>query len=90
LEETIEEDFGTANGRFIERFLDNRPYGYNLDAEMDEYVSSLGRGPERVLRLDTERFASNMRHILAKIISSDDLCAPFKQNWLSHMHREKN
>jgi hypothetical protein len=56
---------------------------------MERYVKFVPQ-PERVLRLDTERFATHMRHILAQVISNDAICAPFKQNWVSHMRSAKH
>src|SRR5712664_2245136 len=85
LDDTINSDFGTINGPLIRLFLDNRPHGCNLDTEMQQYVTAFGPEPERVLRLDTERFATRMRRVLAQVISNDEICAPFKTNWLSYI-----
>jgi hypothetical protein len=55
---------------------------------MQQYAPPfLGREPERVLRLDTERFASTMHLRLPEILANDDICAPFKENWLTRMQR---
>jgi len=86
LDTLIGSDFGTDNSPFIKLFLDNRPYGSKLEPEMQQYESPLlGREPERVLRLDTERFASTMHLKLPEILSNDDICAPFKKNWLANL-----
>jgi hypothetical protein len=84
LDETIEKDFGTAHGALIKLFLDNRPSGYAIEKELEPYVKS-GPRPERVLRLDTERFATNMRHILTDVVADKAICAPFKENWVAQM-----
>jgi hypothetical protein len=85
LDDTIKCDFGAANGPLIRLFLDNRPHGYELDPELEQYLIAVGPDPERVLRLDTERFATRMRRVLAHVMSNDEICAPFKENWLSCM-----
>ena len=86
LDVVISSDFGTVNSPFIKLFLDNRPNGCQLEPEMQQYASPfLGREPECVLRLDTERFASTMHVKLHEILSNDDICAPFKNNWLAYM-----
>jgi len=90
LEDTINSDFGSMNGPLVKLFLDNRPYGCDLGAEMNPYVNFLDREPERVLRLDTERFATSMRRILAEIKSNEEVCAPFKNNWIPYMRDAKN
>ncbi|MGA7806542.1 hypothetical protein [Bradyrhizobium sp.] len=82
--ETIEKDFGTAHASLIRLFLDNRPAGYPIEPELEPYVKS-GPRPERVLRLDTERFATHMRHILTDVVANDAICAPFKENWVAQM-----
>jgi hypothetical protein len=87
LDETIRCDFGDANRALIRLFLDNRPHGYQSDPELQQYV--VKSDPERVLRLDTERFATRMRRVLANVLSNDEICAPFKENWLSYMKRER-
>lgn len=89
LDDTIKSDFGGANGPLIRLFLDNRPHGYQgkLDPELEPYIIAAGPDPERVLRLDTERFATRMRRVLAHVMSNDEICAPFKENWLSYMTR---
>jgi hypothetical protein len=86
LDETIERDFGTEHGGLIKLFLDNRPLGYPLEAELEVYAKLRPR-PDRVLRLDTERFAMHMRHILADAMHNDTICAPFKENWVAQMRR---
>ena len=90
MDDTINSDFGSANGPFVKLFLDNRPHGCDLGAEMAPYVNLFRREPERVLRLDTERFATTMRRILAEIISNDEIYAPFKKNWIPHMRNTQN
>jgi len=44
-----------------------------------------GPRPERVLRLDTERFATNMRHILTDVVADNAIRTPFKENWVAHV-----
>jgi hypothetical protein len=83
LEDTIKSDFGAINGPFIRLFLDNRPQGCALDADLEQYITAVRPDPERVLRLDTERFATRMRRVLAHVISNDEIRAPFKKNWLT-------
>ncbi len=85
LDETIEKDFGTTHAALIKLFLDNRPYGYPVEAELEPDMKPRPRPPERVLRLDTERFASNMRHILTDVLANKAICAPFKENWVARM-----
>jgi hypothetical protein len=84
LTETIEKDFGTSHGPLLRLFLDNRPSGYPVEPELVPHVKS-GPRPERVLRLDTERFATHMRHILDEVVADDTVCAPFKANWAARM-----
>jgi hypothetical protein len=84
LDETIEKDFGAAHGAIIKLFLDNRPNGYSVEPELEPHVKS-GPRPERVLRLDTERFATHMRHILTDVAANQAIYAPFKENWTAHM-----
>jgi hypothetical protein len=84
LAETIEKDFGTAHMALIRLFLDNRPSGYPVESELGPYVKS-GPRPERVLRLDTERFATHMRHILRDVVTNEIICAPFKANWAARL-----
>jgi hypothetical protein len=84
LDETIEKDFGKAHAAIIKLFLDNRPSGYPVEPELKPYVKT-GPRPERVLRLDTERFATHMRHILTDVVANKALRAPFKENWVGHM-----
>jgi hypothetical protein len=86
LDETIEKDFGKTHAAYIKVFLDNRPTGYPIEPELKPYVKS-GPRPERVLRLDTERFATNMRHILTEVVADDAICAPFKKNWATRMRK---
>jgi hypothetical protein len=59
---------------------------YPSESELEPYVR---RGPraDRVLRLDTDRFATHMGHILDQVIANDDICAPFKENWLQHIRK---
>ena len=84
LEETIEKDFGKAHAAIVKLFLDNRPSGYPVEPELGPYVKA-GPRPERVLRLDTERFATHMRHILTDVVANNAMRAPFKENWVAHM-----
>jgi hypothetical protein len=84
LEETIEKDFGKAHAAIVKLFLDNRPNGYPVEPELEPHVKAVPR-PERVLRLDTERFATNMRHILTDVVANNAMRAPFKENWVAHM-----
>jgi hypothetical protein len=86
LDETIEKDFGPAHGGLIRLFLDNRPQGYPLEAELESYGKPRPR-PDRVLRLDTERFATHMRHILMDAVANEAICAPFKENWVAQMRK---
>jgi len=86
LDETIENDFGTAHGGLIRVFLDNRPLGYPVEPELEPYAKPRPR-PDRVLRLDTERFAMHMRHVLMDAVANDAICAPFKENWFAHMRK---
>jgi hypothetical protein len=86
LDETIEKDFGTAHAAIIKLFLDNRPSGYSVEPELEPHVKS-GPRPERVLRLDTERFATHMRHILMEVAANKAICAPFKENWVAQMRK---
>jgi hypothetical protein len=81
LDTTINDDFGVGNGPLVKLFLDNRPNGCKLEAEMQPYENFFGREPERILRLDTDRFATTMHQILSEIISNNEICAPFKKNW---------
>jgi transcriptional regulator with XRE-family HTH domain len=86
LNDLISSDFGAENGPFIKLFLDNRPAGSVLEPDMQQYAPAVvGREPERVLRLDTERFASNMHTRLPGILENEAICAPFKANWLARM-----
>ena len=84
LEETIEKDFGKAHAAIVKLFLDNRPNGYPVEPELEPHVKA-GPRPERVLRLDTERFATHMRHILTDVVANNAMRAPFKENWVAHM-----
>ena len=84
LEETIEKDFGKAHAAIVKLFLDNRPNGYPVEPELEPHVKAVPR-PERVLRLDTERFATHMRHILTDVVANNAMRAPFKENWVAHM-----
>lgn len=86
LDETIEKDFGRAHGAHIKLFLDNRPLGCAVEPELEPYVKR-GPRPERVLRLDTDQFATHMRHILMDVMANDTICAPFKENWVAHMRK---
>jgi hypothetical protein len=56
------------------------------EPELQPYVKS-GPRPERVLRLDTERFATHMRDILTGAVANDAICAPFKENWIAQMRK---
>lgn len=84
LDETIKSDFGDEHGPLIKTFLDNRVLGSKVEPELEPYVKRLPR-PERVLRLDTDRFATHMGHILDQVIANDTICAPFKENWLRRL-----
>jgi hypothetical protein len=86
LDETIEKDFGKVHAAQIKIFLDNRPSGYPVEPELGAYVKS-GPRPERVLRLDTERFATHMRHILTDVMANNAIRAPFKENWIAQMRK---
>jgi hypothetical protein len=86
LDETIEKDFGKAHAAIIKLFLDNRPNGYAVEPELEAHVKSTPR-PERVLRLDTERFATHMRHIMTDVMANNAVSAPFKENWVTHMRK---
>jgi transcriptional regulator with XRE-family HTH domain len=91
LNDLISSDFGIENSPFIKLFLDNRPHGCQLEPDMQQYTQpSLGREPERVLRLDTERFASTMHLRLPGILENDAICAPFKENWLARMRNVRS
>jgi|GEM_PF-6085716 hypothetical protein len=85
LDTTINDDFGATNGPLVRLFLDNRPNGCNLEAELQPYANFFGREPERVLRLDTDRFATTMHQILFEIISNNEICAPFKTSWVTRL-----
>lgn len=86
LDETIKNDFGDEFAPLIKTFLDNRPLGSQLEPALEPYVR---RGPraDRVLRLDTDRFATHMGHILEQVIANDHICAPFKENWLQYIRK---
>jgi hypothetical protein len=84
LDDIIKSDFGDEFAPQIKTFLDNRPHGYKLEPELEPYVKR-GPRPDRVLRLDTDRFATHMGHILDMVIANDVICAPFKENWLRHI-----
>jgi hypothetical protein len=86
LDETIAKDFGTKHAAHIRLFLDNRPHGYPVEPDLQPYVKS-GPRPDRVLRLDTETFATHMRHILTDAVANNAICAPFKENWVTQMRR---
>ncbi len=87
LDETIESDFGSAHGGLIRLFLDNRPLGYPLEPELAAHAKPGPPRPDRVLRLDTERFATHMRHILLDAVANNAICAPFKENWGAQMRK---
>jgi len=81
LDAMIKTDFGAAHGPLIRLFLDNRPHGHPMEPELEQFIAAR-RDPERVLRLDTERFATRMRRVLADVLSNEEICVPFKENWL--------
>ena len=84
LEETISEDFGLAHGPLIRAFLDNRPLGCLKEAELQVYEFHVPEGGyDRVLRINTERFARNMKRVVADAMSNDAISAPFKPNWVA-------
>jgi len=87
LDATIDADFGNSHGPLIKLFLDNRPLGCAVEPEMEPYVYV--RQPDRVLRLDTERFATHMRPILNQVVSNETIIAPFKKNWIAQMRDRK-
>jgi hypothetical protein len=37
--------------------------------------------------MDTERFATHMRHILTDVLANNAICAPFKENWVMYMRK---
>lgn len=84
LDETIKSDFGEEHGPLIRSFLDNRPLGCKVEPELEPYVK-VGPRSDRVLRLDTDRFATHMGHILGQVIANEAVYAPFKANWLADM-----
>ena len=84
LDDIIKSDFGIEFAPQIKTFLDNRPHGCKLEPELEPYVKR-GPRPERVLRLDTDRFATHMGHIRDQVVSNDAICAPFKESWLRHI-----
>jgi hypothetical protein len=86
LDETIKKDFGLKHEPLIKLFLDNRPNGYALEPELKPYLKA-GPRPERVLRLDTDRFAIHMRDILMDAVDNVAICAPFKENWAAEMKK---
>ena len=86
LDETIEKDFGAAHAAIIKLFLDNRPNGYSVEPDLALHAKPAPR-PERVLRLDTERFATHMRHILTDVATNNAISAPFKENWVASMRK---
>ncbi len=84
LEETIGEDFGLAHSPLVRAFLDNRPLGCSKEPELQVYESHVPDGGyDRVLRINTERFARNMKRVLAGAMSDNAISAPFKPNWLA-------
>ncbi len=82
LRETVREDFGPAHETLIRVFLDNRPSGCPREPELQAYEAPIPEGShDRVLRINTERFARNMKHIVATALNDDSICAPYKPNW---------
>jgi hypothetical protein len=82
LDEMINSDFGEEHGALFKVFLDNRLLGCTVEPEMEPYVKLVPR-PDRVLRLDTERFATHMSDMLMKVSSNNAIRSPFKKNWIS-------
>lgn len=86
LHETVRDDFGLAHETLIRVFLDNRPSGCKNDPELQAYEALVPEGGhDRVLRLNTERFARNMKRIVATALNDDSICSPYKPNWLTRM-----
>ncbi len=86
LHETIRDDFGLAHEILLRVFLDNRPSGWPREPELQVYEAPIPEGShDRVLRINTERFARNMKRILATALSDESIHAPYKPNWLAKM-----
>jgi hypothetical protein len=86
IEETIQDDFGLAHNGLIRSFLDNRPFGCPVEPELQTYMPHVPEGAhDRALRLITDRFSRNMKRILTTVMNDDEICAPFKPNWLERM-----
>lgn len=86
LHDTIRDDFGLAHETMIRVFLDNRPFGCPREPELQLYELPIPEGShDRVLRINTERFARNMKRIVATALADGSICAPYKPNWLTKM-----
>ena len=86
LHDTVKDDFGTAHEYLIRVFLDNRPSGCPREPELQIYEAPIPEGShDRVLRLNSERFARNMKRIVATALADDTVCAPYKPNWRAKM-----
>ncbi len=82
LHETIRDDFGLGHETLIRVFLDNRPSGCPREPDLQAYEALIPEGcHDRVLRINTERFARNMKRVLVAALSDDSICAPYKPNW---------
>lgn len=86
LHEAIRNDFGPTHDTLIRVFLDNRPSGCPREPELQIYEAPIPEGShDRVLRINTERFVRNMKRIVAAAHSDDEICAPYKPNWMTKM-----
>ncbi len=86
LHDTVRDDFGMAHETLVRVFLDNRPSGCPREPELQAYEAPIPEGShDRVLRLNTERFARNMKRMVATALADDTVCAPFKPNWQTRM-----
>ncbi len=88
LADVIKEDFGHAHEGLLRVFLDNRPSGCRREPELAAYEPLIPEGGhDRVLRINTDRFTRNMKRVLADAMGNDDICAPYKPNWLDRMRK---
>jgi hypothetical protein len=85
----IEKDFGVDEERllWLRAFLDNRPFGTDVDEDLKRLEGSRQR--DWTLRLDPGRFNSQMPSILKAAVDDPDICAPFKSNWPNRSHKSR-